>query len=192
MLDKIKQLRAETGVSFAECKKALTESGGDLEKALGALQKASLKTAEKKSEREVGAGVIDAYLHTNGRVGALVDLRCETDFVAKNPEFKAFAHEIALQVAALNPKYISREDIPESEMKKLEEGFKKEMEGIKKPPEILEKIIIGKMDAVLKEAVLLEQPFIKSDDTTISALVKKMIQKFGENIKIARFARYEV
>lgn len=192
MLDKIKQLRNETHVSFAECKKALEESGGDIEKALAVLKKASLKTAEKKSERETGAGIIEAYIHSNGKVGALVDLRCETDFVAKNPEFKNFAHDIALQIAALKPNFVCREDISDKVKEELASAFKKETEKLNKPAEVLEKIISGKMESVYKEEVLMEQSFVKNQDTTISDLIKQAIQKFGENIKIARFTRYEL
>lgn len=192
MLDKIKQLRIETGVSFAECKKALEETGGDIDKALAALKKASLKMAEKKSERETGAGIIEAYIHLNGKVGALLDLRCETDFVAKNPEFKDFAHNIALQITALKPKFVCREDISETVKEELIAVFKKETEKLNKPQEVLEKIIAGKMEAVYKEEVLMEQPFVKNQDTTVSDLIKQAIQKFGENIKIARFTRYEL
>lgn len=192
MLDKIKQLRVETGVSFAECKKALEEAGGDIDKALVVLKKASLKTAEKKSERETGTGIIEAYIHLNGKVGAFVDLRCETDFVAKNPEFKNFAHDIALQIAALKPKFVCREDISEMVKEELVAVFKKETEKLNKPQEVLEKIITGKMESVYKEEVLMEQSFVKNQDITVSDLIKQAIQKFGENIKIARFTRYEI
>lgn len=192
MLDKIKQLREMTGVSFAECKKALEEAAGDLDKAVSSLKKASLKTAEKKSERETGAGIIESYVHLNNKVGVLLDLRCETDFVAKNPEFKELAHNIALQIVALKAKFISREDIPEETKKELEMSFRKEMETLKKPEEILKKILDGKIEAVLKEEVLMDQSFVKNQDITISELIKNAIQKFGENIKIARFVRYEL
>lgn len=192
MLDKIKELRKKTGVSINECKKALEEAGGSLEKALFVLKKASLAAAEKKSERETGAGVIEAYIHSNGKVGALVDLRCETDFVAKNPVFKDLAHNVALQVAALKAKYVSREDISEEAKENLASVFKKEIEGMKKPVEIAEKIIQGKMESVYKEEVLTEQPFVKNPEITISGMIKEAIQKFGENIKIARFARFEI
>lgn len=179
-------------MSFIECKKALEEAGGDIDKALVVLKKASLKTAEKKSERETGAGIIEAYIHLNGKVGALVDLRCETDFVAKNPEFKDFAHSIALQITALKPKFVCREDISEGVKEELISVFKKETEKLNKPAEVLEKIIAGKMEAVYKEEVLMEQPFVKNQEITISDLIKQAIQKFGENIKIARFTRYEL
>lgn len=192
MLDKIKELREQTGVSFQECKKALEESGGDLEKALSVLKKASLKAAEKKSERATGAGIIESYVHLNGKVGVLLDLRCETDFVAKNPEFKELAHNIALQIAAIKPKFVSRDDIPEEVKNELASAFEKEAADFKKPPEIIKKIIEGKMESVYKEEVLLEQPYVKNQDMTISSILKEAVQKFGENIKIARFTRYEI
>lgn len=192
MLDKIKTLREQTGVSLQECKKALEEAEGDIEKALSILKKASLKTAEKKSERETGAGIIEAYVHLNGKVGVLVDLRSETDFVAKNPEFKELAHNIALQIAALKPKFVSRADIPANVKEDLEEVFKKDVKDMKKPPEIIQKIIEGKMESVYKEEILLEQPFVKQQDITVSDMLKSAIQKFGENIKISRFIRFEI
>lgn len=192
MLDKIKTLREQTGVSLQECKKALEEAEGDTEKALSILKKASLKTAEKKSERETGAGIIEAYVHLNGKVGVLVDLRCETDFVAKNPNFKELAHNIALQIAALKPKFVSRADIPANVKEELEEVFKKDVKDMKKPPEIIQKIIEGKMESVYKEEILLEQPFVKQQDITMSDMLKSAIQKFGENIKISRFIRFEI
>lgn len=192
MLDKIKELREQTGVSFQECKKALEESGGDLEKALSVLKKASLKTAEKKSERATGAGIIESYIHLNSKVGVLLDLRCETDFVAKNPEFKELAHNIALQIAALKAKFISRDEIPEEIKNELISVFEKEAADLKKPPEIIKKIIEGKMESVYKEEVLLEQHYVKNQDITILSILKEAIQKFGENIKITRFTRYEI
>ena len=128
MLEKIKQLRTKTGVSIAECKKALEESGGNVEKACLALKEVSAKIAEKKSEREAGAGIIDSYIHGNGKVGVLVDLRCETDFVARNEAFKGLAHNIAMQIAALNARFISRDDMPEELKEELREVFKKDAE----------------------------------------------------------------
>jgi len=192
MLSKIKQLREQTGVSMMECKKALEESGGDIEKACFILKKISLKTAEKKSEREVGAGIIESYIHGNGKIGVLVDLRSETDFVAKNSTFKELAHNIAMQIAALNAKFISKEDISPEIKDEIETAFRKDIESMNKPPEIVQKIVAGKVDAVLKEQVLLEQRFVKNPDITISDLLKEAVQRFGENIKIARFVRFEI
>lgn len=192
MLNKIKQLRERTGVSIAECKKALEESAGDIEKACVVLKKFSLSAAEKKSGREVGSGVIESYIHGNGRVGVLIELRCETDFVARNPEFKELAHELAMQVAALSAKFVSREDIQKEIKDELSEVFKKDAEGLNKPADIIKKIIDGKMEAVFKEQVLLEQPFIKNQDLTVAEFLQQAIQKFGENVKISRFARFEI
>lgn len=192
MFDKIKQLREQTGVSMMECKKALERSGGDIEKACLILKKISLETAEKKSEREVGAGIIESYIHANGKIGVLVDLRCETDFVARNVEFKKLAHNIAMQVAGLKARFISKDDVPEEIKEELKKVFKKEADNLNKPPEIIQKIVDGKIDAILKEQVLLEQPFVKNQDITISELLKESVQKFGENIKIARFSRFEI
>lgn len=192
MLNKIKQLREQTGVSIAECKKALEESAGDIEKACLVLKKFSLSAAEKKAGREVGSGIIESYIHGNGRVGVLIELRCETDFVARNPEFKELAHELAMQVAALNGKFVSREEVPQEIKNELSEVFKKDAEGLNKPADIIQKIIDGKMEAVFKEQVLLEQPFIKNQDLTVAEFLKQAIQKFGENIKISRFCRFSI
>ena len=192
MLEKIKNLRQRTGVSIGDCKKALEEAGGDIEKACLILKKFGLETADKKSGRALGAGIIESYIHGNGKVGVLIDLRSETDFVAKNPVFKELAHELAMQIAALNARFVSKEDVPETINEELKEVFKKEVEGLNKPPEIIQKIVAGKIDAILKEQILLEQPFIKNQDQTVADFLREAIQKFGENIKINRFARFEI
>lgn len=192
MLDKIKQLRELTGVSIAECQKAIKESGGDIEKACFILKKASLAAADKRSERKAGSGIIESYIHMNGRIGVLVELRCETDFVARNEDFKELAHNLAMQIAALNPLFVSKDNVPSEKKSEIEEAFIKDIEGLNKSKEIAEKIVKGKVDAILKEQVLLEQPFIKDQNMTVSDFLKEAIQKFGENIKIARFIRFEV
>lgn len=192
MLDKIKQLRELTGVSIAECQKAIKESGGDIEKACFILKKASLAAADKRSERKAGSGIIESYIHMNGRIGVLVELRCETDFVARNEDFKELAHNLAMQIAALNPLFVSKDNVPSEKKSEIEEAFLKDIEGLNKSKEIAEKIVKGKVDAILKEQVLLEQPFIKDQNMTVSDFLKEAIQKFGENIKIARFIRFEV
>ncbi len=192
MLEKIKQLRELTGVSIAECQKAIKEAGGDIEKACLVLKKASLAAADKKSERKAGSGIIESYIHMNGRIGVLINLRCETDFVARNEDFKELAHNLAMQIAALNPLFISKDDVPSEKKSDIEAAFLKDAESLNKPKEIMDKIIKGKVDAILKEQVLLEQPFIKDQNITVSDFLKAAIQKFGENIKIAKFVRFEV
>lgn len=186
----IKELRGATGVSVMQCKKALEEAGGDMDKAKVILQKLSARAAEKKADRELGAGTVAAYIHNGGAVGAMVELSCETDFVSKNEEYKNLARDIAMQVAAMAPSCITRESISEEEIKKAKEVFAKDLEG--KPADMHEKILEGKLDNYLKEKVLVEQPFIKDDSKTISNLLTEGTQKFGEKIEITNISRFSV
>ena len=186
----IKELRDKTGVSIMQCKKALEESGGDIEKAIIALQKQSKAIASKKGGRTLAAGVVASYLHAGGNVGTLVELSCETDFVSKNEEFKKLAHDIAMHVAASNPQFLKRGDVSEEAEKKAREVFAKEIEG--KPVDLQEKIIKGKLDAYFDEKTLMRQAFIKDPDKKISDLVESAIQKFGERIEVSRFVRFAV
>lgn len=186
----VKELRDKTGVSVMQCRKALEESEGDMEKALIVLRKKGGEAAQKKSERSLGAGVVEAYVHNTKEVAALVQLSCETDFVAKNEEFIAFARDIAMHVAATAPRYISREEVDAEAIEKAKEVFSGEVQD--KPADIQEKIIAGKLDAYLCEQILLEQPFIKDSEQTIEELVSSAIQKFGENIVISKISRLSV
>jgi elongation factor Ts len=190
--DQIKALREKTGVSVMQCKKALEEAGGDMEKATILLHKLSGKAAEKKADRELGAGCVASYVHANGTVGAMVELLCETDFVAKNDEFKALAYDIAMHVAAAAPEYLAMEDVSDEERAKAEAAFKKEVEESDKPEDIKEKMLEGKIANYLKEKVLLEQSFIKNPDVTIDALTNQAVQKFGEKTRVGRFVRFSV
>ncbi len=183
----VKQLRDKTGISIMQCRKALEEAGGDIEKAEILLRKKSGASAEKKADRELGAGAIGSYVH-DGTIGAMVLLSSETDFVAKNPEFGALAREIAMQVAATNPTYLKVDDIPEADRSKAREVFMKEVEG--KPEEMKEKILEGKLQSYFKDQVLLEQAYIKDDARSIRDLVSEATQKFGERVEISRFARF--
>ena len=176
--EQIKQLRDETGISVMQCKKALEETGGDKEKAIIILRKQGAKTAEKKAGRSLGAGVIGSYVHAGDAIGAMVVLSCETDFVAKNEEFKTLARDIAMQVAAMSPKWKTMDEISENDKKAAKEVFEGEVKG--KPEEIREKILEGKLNSYFKEQVLMEQPFIKNPEITIGDLVKSCVQKFGE------------
>lgn len=193
-MDQIKALRDETGVAVMQCKKALEEAGGDMEKARMALRKKSGEIAAKKSERTLGSGVVAAYIHGNGSVGAMVELGCETDFVAKNEEFKKLAYDIAMHVAALRPKYLTQADITDEEKAKAKEFFTEEVEKTMagKPEAIKEKALLGKLEVYFKEMVLVDQPFVKNGDMTIGDLVKGAVQKFGENTEIVRFSRFAV
>ena len=183
----IKQLRDETGVSIMQCKKALEEANDDIETAKVALRKISAQVAAKKSDRELGSGTIQAYLHAGNSIMGAVVLACETDFVAKNEEFGALAYDIAMHVAATAPEFISRDDVTEESTAAARELFEKEAED--KPEEMREKIVEGKMNSFLKEKVLLEQPFIKTPDKTIQNLLDEATQKFGERIEISKMSR---
>lgn len=184
----VKQLRDKTGLSIMQCKKALEEAKGDMEKAIIILQKKSGDVAQKKSDRTLGAGAIQSYIHGLGNVGAIVELSCETDFVAKNEEFKAIAYDIAMQVAATNPQFLKIEDIDAEAKKTASEVFQKEVED--KPKEMQEKILEGKLASYFGEQTLLEQPFIKNQDMKIRDLISGATQKFGERIEVRRFVRF--
>lgn len=189
-MEQIKELRDKTGVSVMQCKKALEESGGEMDKALIILRKKGSDIASKKSDRTLGSGRIASYIHGNGNIGSLVELSSETDFVSKNDEFYALAHDIAMQVAATNPTYLKKEDVTEEEKNKALEVFEKEVVG--KPAEIKEKILQGKLDSYFADKILLEQPFVKDGNIKIKNLIETAIQKFGEKIEIARFVRFSV
>lgn len=189
-IEQVKELRDATGVSIMQCKKALEETDGDREKAIVLLKKKSGAIAAKKADRELGAGYVDAYVHAGGSVAALVLLSCETDFVAKNEEFKALAHDIAMQVAAMDPKYKSMDDIPEEVRVTAQETFAGEVEG--KPADLKEKILTGKVEAYFADQVLLTQTFFKDPNKTIADLVSEGTQKFGERIAIGAFSRIAV
>lgn len=186
----LKELRDKTGISVMQCKKALVEAEGDMEKAVIILKRKRSEAADKKSDREIGAGAIGHYVHNNNEVAALVLLGCETDFVAKNEEFVALARSIAMQVAAINPTYISKSEVPEEVLKKAEEVLLTEVAD--KPKEMQTKIIEGKMTAYFKEQILLEQTFIKNPDITIGEMITGAVQKFGENVSIVKISRLAV
>jgi elongation factor Ts len=186
----IKELRDKTGISVMQCKKALEEALGDMDKALIILKKKRSEAAEKKSDRALGAGTIGAYIHNTNEVAALVILSCETDFVSKNEEFIALARDIAMHVAALNPKFISRDQVDVVALEKAKEVFSAEIQD--KPLEMQEKILEGKLSAYFKEQILLEQPFIKNPDTTIGELVNGAVQKFGENVIVTEMSRLSI
>lgn len=187
-MDQIKELRDRTGVSVMQCKKALEEAEGDIEKAIVLLRKKSGDAAAKKAGRDLGAGTVAAYIHNSKDVGSMVVLASETDFVAKNPEFEALAYDIAMHAAATNPQFIHRDQVTEEDTKAAQEVFEKE--AADKPDAVREKIVAGKMDAYLKEKVLLEQEFIKDPSSTIQDLVQNAVQKFGERIEVSECVRF--
>ena len=188
--EQIKDLRNRTGISIMQCKKALEEVGGDMDKAVIVLSKQSAKIAEKKTDRNLGAGVIQSYIHAGGSAGAMVELLCETDFVAKNEEFKALAYNLAMQVTATAPEFLKKEDILNEDRAKAEEVFKKEVDG--KPADLQNKILEGKLDAHFKDKILLEQSYIKDSNQSVNGLVESAIQKFGEKIEVGRFVRLAI
>lgn len=190
--EQIKELRDMTGISVMQCKKALEEAGGDKEKALAILRKKSGDIAAKKSDRELGAGVVESYIHTTKTVGALIELSCETDFVARNEEFVALARDIAMHITATSPEYVDETQISEEARAKASEMFKKEVEESGKPADIKEKMMEGKLISYFGERTLLAQPFVKNPDLTIKQLIDGGVQKFGEKIAVARFARFAV
>ena len=186
----IKQLRDETGVSVMQCKKALEEADGDIEKAKVILRKISASIASKKADRTLGAGVAAAYTHAGGSVVGAVVLACETDFVSKNEEFSKLAYDIAMHVAAMNPQFKSREDVKESDLRAAREVFEKETANV--PEAKREKALAGKINSYLSERVLLDQPFVKDSTITIRGLIESAVQKFGEKVELVRFERLSV
>jgi len=188
----IKELREKTGAGIVDCKKALQEAGGDIEKAVEILRKKGAAKAAKKAERATAEGIVVSYIHAGGKVGALVELNCETDFVARTEDFKALGHEIAMQVAAMAPEYVSREEVPAKIVEKEKEVLKEQALAEGKPEHIVEKIVEGRLSKFFSEKCLLEQPWIKDDSKTIQDLLTEYITKLGENIKVKRFCRFEV
>ena len=186
----IKELRDTTGISVMQCKKALEEAGGDMEKATIILKKKRSEAADKKSDREIGAGAVGMYMHNTNEVAALVKLGCETDFVAKNEAFVELANEIAMHVAAMDPKYIARDEVPAEAIEKAKEVFAGEVAD--KPADMQEKIMEGKLASYFKDQILLEQAFVKNPEQTIAEMVSGGVQKFGENITVAEISRVAV
>jgi len=191
---RVKDLREKTGAGMMDCKNALTDAGGDEEKAIEILRKKGLSRVEKRSGREAKEGLVEAYIHTGGKLGVLVELDCETDFVARTDEFRTLVRDLALHVAATNPMAVAREDIPPELIQKEKEIFQAqiEAEGKKKPPEIVEKIVTGKMDKFYSEVCLLEQPFVKIPEKTIKSLIEDTASKLGENLILRRFCRFKI
>lgn len=188
----VKKLRTLTGAGMMDCKKALVEANGDQEKAVTLLREKGLASAAKRAGRIAAQGVVDAYIHMGGKVGVLVEVNCETDFVARNEEFKDFVKDICLQVAATNPLYLSRENVPVAILEQEKEILRKQALCEGKPEKIVEKIIGGRLEKFFQENCLLEQLFIKDDKKTIQELLKEKMAKIGENIVIRRFIRFEM
>lgn len=190
MIDAIKKLRDKTNAGVVDCKKALKESGGDIEKAIDILRKQGAALASKKVGRQTKEGRIESYIHLGGKIGVLVEVDCESDFVARNDDFKTFVKDLAMQVAASNPLYVKREDVPEDAVKKETEIIKAQLTG--KPAAAADKIVEGKLKKFYEDACLLEQPFIKDTNLRIKDVLTSMIAKIGENIIVRRFVRFQV
>lgn len=190
--DMVKELRQRTGIGVMECKAALKEADGDLEKSIEILRKKGYARAQDKAARRANEGLVGSYIHSNGRIGVLVEINCESDFVARNEEFQELVKNICLQIAASNPKYVAPEDIPADVIEKEKEIVRAQFQDSKKPAEIVEKIVQGKLGKLYEEVCLLDQVFIKDDKVTIRQLVLSAVAKIGENIKIGRFTRYEI
>lgn len=188
----VKELRNRTGIGVMECKEALQEANGDIEKAIEILRKKGHARAQEKAAKEAADGIIGSYVHATNRIGVLIEVNCETDFVARNEEFKELVKNLAMQVAASNPQYISPEDIPAEVIEREKEIIKAQLQDAKKPAEIIEKIVQGKLAKFYEEVCLLDQPYIKDDKIKVRDLVNSHISKFGENIKIRRFVRFEI
>jgi len=190
MLDKVKELREKTNAGMMDCKKALSETDGDLEKAIEVLRKKGVSLASKKSSRATKEGTIGSYIHMNGKIGVLLEINCETDFVARNEEFQALVKDLTMQIAAANPSYLNKEDVPEDILNKEADIIKEQNKD--KPEQALEKIVEGKIKSFYQEACLMEQPFIKDPKVFIKDLLTSVIAKTGENIIIRRFTRYQL
>ena len=192
----IKDLRERTGAGMADCKKALTETSGDMDKAIDYLRAKGLAKAAKKAGREATEGLVTSYIHAGGRVGVLVEINCETDFVARNEDFVGFTRDVAMQIAAMAPQFVRKEEIPadavEKEKAVLIAKSKEDPKNANKPEQVLAKINEGQISKWMKEICLLDQPFVKNPDKTIEALQQELIAKIGENIKIRRFVRFEL
>lgn len=191
-VEQVKELRERTGIGMMECKKALEEAGGDAEKAIEILRKKGYARAKDKSHRETSEGIVGSYIHMNGKIGVLVEVNCESDFVGRNEEFKELVKNIAMHIAAARPKYLAPADVPADELEKEKDIIREQFKDSKKPPQIVEKIVEGKLTKFYEEMCLLEQPFIKDDKMRIKDLLAAFIAKFKENTRVSRFARFEI
>jgi elongation factor Ts len=188
----VKALREKTGAGMMDCKKALQEAEGNEEKAIDILREKGLSAAAKRSGRVANQGIIDSYIHLGGRIGVIVEVNCETDFVARNDEFREFVRNICLQVAATNPSYLKREEVPESILDKERQIISAQALNEGKPEKVIEKIVEGRLDKYFRENCLLDQNYVKDEDVTIGTLLTNLIAKIGENIVIRRFSRFEI
>jgi elongation factor Ts len=190
--DLVKELRQRTGIGMMECKEALREAGGEIEKAIEVLRKKGYARAKDKMSREASEGLVGSYIHMNGRIGVLIEINCESDFVARNDDFKDLVKNVAMHIAAANPKYIVPEDVPAAVLEQEKEIIREQLKDTKKPPEIIEKIVQGKLSKFYQEVCLLDQAYIRDDKIRVKELIASVIAKLGENIRVRRFARFEI
>ncbi len=190
--DLVKQLRERTGAGMMECKKALADTAGDLDRAVDALRKSGAAKAEKRADRAANEGRVDSYIHPGNRVGVLIEVNCETDFVARTPEFEDLVRNLAMQAAAAGAEYVRREDVPGERVERERGIYRAQMEGQNKPAAVIDKIIEGKLDRFYSEMCLLDQPYIRDDKKTIADIVQEAVAKTGENIVVRRFARFRL
>lgn len=188
----VAKLRASTGVGMMDCKKALTEAGGNMEKAIIILREKGISIAAKKSGRTTSEGIVSSYIHMGGKIGVLVEINCETDFVAKSEQFINLAKDVAMQIAAAKPTYVSTEEVPAEKIEQEKEILKKQAENEGKKPELIEKMVEGRIKKYYAEVCLMEQPFIKDSSKTIKSLINDAVLKIGEKVVIRRFTRYEM
>ena len=188
----VRELREKTGVGFMECKTALAEAGGDMESAITLLREKGLASASRKMGRMASEGLVVSYIHGGGKIGVLLELNCETDFVAKTDEFALLAKDVAMQVAAANPSYIGRKEVPEAVLEKERAILRTQARSVGKPDAVIERIVQGRLEKFFSEVCLLEQPFIKNPDVKIEDRIKEVIAKVGENVVVRRFSRYQV
>jgi elongation factor Ts len=188
----VKELREKSGAPMMDCKKALTEANGHVEEAMVVLRKRGMATAAKKAARSTSEGVVTSYIHAGGKIGVLLEVNCESDFVARTDDFQTLVHDIAMHIAAVDPRYIRKEDVTPADLEREKEIFMAQAVASGKPANIAEKMVAGKMGKFYEEVCLLEQPFIKEQGTTIGQLIAAVIGKLGENITVRRFARFKV
>lgn len=190
--DQVKALRDKTGAGFMECKAALAEAKGDMEEATTILRKRGLAQAARRAGRSTGQGTIGSYVHMGGKIGVLVEVNCESDFVARTDDFQALAKELAMQIAAASPQYVRREDVPADVLEREKAIYRAQLDGAKKPPQVIDKIVEGKLESFYEQLVLVDQPSIRDPKTKVNQLVHAAIARVGENITVARFVRFKL
>ncbi len=191
-MEEVKTLRHKTGAGVMDCKKALQETGGDIDKAVEYLREKGIAAASKKAGRTAAEGIVSSYIHMGGKIGVLIEVNCETDFVAKNEKFKELVHNLAMQVAASEPEFVSREEVPEEEIEQERKILRQQALAENKPEHVIDKMVEGRLEKFFEAKCLMEQPYIKDNDQTIKDLIMENIAQLGENIVVNRFARFAV